>query len=377
MKRTGADLACREQDLHIAHHLSRPIGDRLFVLSSASFFDSDCRFNTAHLLTSLGPGETEQHCLPALSSALAERKLYITSFERLGEREWAVGASKQVVAPTDGITCGLFVLDVLNPASPIRFHANAGSRFRVASDGAVFSTLHHNLETRHSVTFDDGLCLWQTSPCPNWNASKPGSCTLLAYFGTERALETPWLSSRKTRESIPDLLKWNAFRVFTDHIEPLPSGEVLMSVWNTAQNTVQNFTFVIVRRDGSIETTFEDIEPRSRMAYSQRKDWFINIGESQSKVFDRTGRLLARRDNGTSSRQRHKRFLLQSISPDFGLAMSSPWWAQTNTVLQVDEPVMASPDAYFSTVIDALAEHDKWVRQKARKDGVLYFRFVQ
>jgi hypothetical protein len=199
--------------------------------------------------------------LPALTAALVETDLWPICLAYFGDGVWGVGAAKNVIMPIGSIRCGLFLFD-LGRLDEIRFFPNVGSRFAVQAGQPVASTVHHNCESRHSVTLDDGVCRWLEFDAGAKPGTEPGRCRLLALTDSEFADDFPVgfpaldesrqapslmrqvyadpdrRAALRARIGVPESLLDDAqlFRgmgLRTDHVAPLPTGGILCSLWST------------------------------------------------------------------------------------------------------------------------------------------------
>jgi hypothetical protein len=283
-------------------------------------------------------GNLRQKPLVRLTRALDEHKLSPEMIRTFGTRA-VIGASIGVSVVK--VRCGLFLGDWTQ--DEFRFLPNCGSRISVFSPGIVYGTLHHNHECRHHpASFDDAVCRYEKFNPAAVDVPSLGSVRLVAHLQPLHNIDFPGLLPAPPGSPFVT----NPYDgVYTNSVEALPDGRVLVSIWNTAQNSLEDYYFVIFTPEGRVDAVIRGTEKRAPIAYSRKRGQLVAIGETTSQLIDLAGNIVENVAHPPRTKSVFRRFPFAGIGPTSGARfVSSPLVDdQTNTVLVVAEPV--SPTA--------------------------------
>ena len=106
--------------------------------------------------------------------------------------------------------------------------------------------------------------------------------------------------------------------MYTDHVEPLPDGRALVSIWNTAQHALVDYYLRILREDGDTDVVIRSVERRARVAFNERLNLIVVIGDTTSQLFDLTGVQIVSADHPPRSKSAFRRLRLEGIWKSLG-----------------------------------------------------------
>ncbi len=237
-----------------------------------------------------------------------------------------------------------------------------------------YGTLHENCEARHHpARFDDAICVY---PAFNSNAAQVsalGPIRLVARLTPWHEIAFPELVQTGCRFKLSE--EESVLGVFTDHIEPLPDGRVALSVWNTAQQVLQDYYLRILAADGTPGPIIREVEKRARFSFSDLLGQLVVIGETTSQLFDVSGARVAHVDNPPRSKAVFRRWRLQGIWNALGTVFLPSPIEQNNTVLVMPEPDGLSGAAYLQHIHQAVLDHDRWVRKQHKTFEPMDYRW--
>jgi hypothetical protein len=368
----GLNPSASLNDFRVTHQITDDGLGGVVVLSDVYDFSRRPTVKGCFVTHADAAGAVRQRPLTSLSRLLKEHDISPMSIQTFGPR-CVIGA--YAGASVVKVRCGLFFGDWTQDS--FRFVPNCGSRIRVFSPGIVYGTLHHNHEGRHyPARFDDAVCRYEKFNPAAVDLPSLGPVRLVAHLRPTHDVDFPGLSPAPPGSPFANQ---PGYGVYTDGIEPLPDGRVVVSIWNTAQNSLEDYYFVILTPDGRIDATIRATEKRAPIAFSRKLGLLVAIGLASSQLIDLAGNIVENVAHPPRTKSLFRRFPFVGIGPTAGVRFLASELVddQTHTALVIPEPDVADGAEYLAALHRALVDHDKWVKAEVKARNPTFFRWTE